>query len=386
MGVTGRSCEESIHQKVLDTNITIIGAGVVGLAIARELSLHYDEVFVIEKNLKFGQETSSRNSEVIHSGIYYPKGSLKAKLCVVGNKMLYEYCITNDVIQKRLGKLVIATSDSENEEIKAILNKSRENGVEDGKYLSKDEIRELEPNINAQSAILFPSTGIIDSHGLMKQFETDASVKGVKIVYGAEVINIRKIQDGYEVIINDANGEYTFTTNVVINSAGLNADKIARISGTYEPDYELHYWKGEYFSVGNSKNKFVSHLIYPTPHRNNVGLGIHATLDINNRLRLGPNAIYLPEKVIDYKIDINNLEKFYNAVKTFLPFIEIGDLTADQAGVRPKLQKPDDSVKDFIIKNEEEKGYPNFINLIGIESPGLTSCMAIAKLVRELIK
>jgi L-2-hydroxyglutarate oxidase LhgO len=370
----------------VDTNITIIGAGVVGLAIARELALYYDEIYVIEKNSKFGQETSSRNSEVIHSGIYYPKNSLKAKLCVEGRKLLYQYCEENIITHRKCGKLVVATNDSEDNEIKEILNKSRDNGVEDGRYLNKKETIDLEPNINAQSSILFPSTGIIDSYGLMKQLETDATNEGVKFVYNSEVVNIKKIQKGYSVTIKDNAGEYSFTSNTIINSAGLYSDKIAKIAGAFEPGYELHYWKGEYFSVGNGKNKLITHLIYPTPHQNNIGLGIHATLDINNRLRLGPNAIFLGDKILNYKVDVNNKEKFYNAVKTILPFIEIDDLMADQVGIRPKLQKPDDAVKDFIIKNEEEKGFPNFINLIGIESPGLTSCMAIAKLVKGKMK
>ncbi len=369
----------------MDINITIIGAGIVGLAIARELSMHYDEVYVIEKNLKFGQETSSRNSEVIHSGIYYPKNSLKAKLCVEGRKMLYEYCNANDIDHKRCGKLVIATNDAEDEELRTIFNKSRDNCVKDGKYLNSKETNELEPNIIAQSSLLFPSTGIIDSYGLMKRLETDAINKGVKFVYGAEVTNLKKVEKGFKITLKEDKGEYSFTTNAIINSAGLNSDKIALMAGTYEPAYELHFWKGEYFSVSNGKSKFIKHLIYPTPYSNNVGLGIHATLGINNRLRLGPNAIYLADKTYDYKVNPDNLEKFYNSVKRFLPFIEKEDLAADQAGIRPKLQKPDDPVRDFIIKNEAEKGYPNFINLIGIESPGLTSCMAIAELVKNLL-
>lgn len=370
----------------MDTYITIIGAGVVGLSIARELSEHYSEVFVIEKNLKYGQETSSRNSEVIHSGIYYPKNSLKAKLCIEGRKMLYEYCKANGIDHKRCGKLVIATSEAEDEEIKTILGISRANDVEDGRYLNCKETHELEPNIIARSSLLFPSTGIIDSYGLMKRFETDATNNGVKFVYGAEVINIKKAEKGYEIVLKEESGEYCFTSNTVINSAGLNSDKITLMAGTYELAYELHYWKGEYFSVSNGKNRFIDHLIYPTPYSNNVGLGIHATLGINNRLRLGPNAIYLADKTYDYKVNPDNLDKFYDSVKRFLPFIEKEDLAADQAGIRPKLQNPNDPVRDFIIKNEEEKGFPNFINLIGIESPGLTSCMAIAKLVKTLMK
>ncbi|NMD01217.1 MAG: FAD-dependent oxidoreductase, partial [Bacteroidales bacterium] len=166
---------------------------------------------------------------------------------------------------------------------------------------------------------------------------------------------------------------------------GLYSDKISEMVGINDESYKLHYWKGEYFSVGNGKNKQIKHLVYPVPHQNNTGLGVHATLDINNRMKLGPNAIYLPDRNIDYKVDKNHLESFYLASKKYLPFIELEDLQADQSGIRPKLQKPNDAVRDFIIKNEEDKGFLNFINLIGIESPGLTSCLAIAKKVKEII-
>lgn len=370
----------------MDTNIIIIGAGVVGLAIARELSAHYSDVYLIEKNKTFGQETSSRNSEVIHSGIYYPKGSLKAILCVEGKKLLYGYCENNSVCYKKIGKLVIATNNSEDQELISILQKAKDNGVDDAKLLNSEEIKQLEPNVFASSAIFFPSTGIIDSYGLMKQLETDAVTNNTNIVYGAEVIAIRKINNGYEITINDDTGASSFTSHVVINAAGLFSDKISEMAGIIDETYELHYWKGEYFSVGNGKNKYLRHLVYPIPHQNNTGLGIHATLDINNRLKLGPNAIYLPDKTIDYKVDENNLKSFYVAVKKYLPFIEMEDLEADQAGIRPKLQKPNDAVRDFVINNEEKRGYLNFINLIGIESPGLTSCLAIAKHVKMLIK
>ena len=370
----------------MDTNIVIIGAGVIGLAVARELSAHYANVYLLEKNKTFGQETSSRNSEVIHSGIYYPKGSLKAILCVEGKKLLYEYCEKNAICYKKIGKLVVAKNNSEEQELISILQRAKDNGVEDAKLLNKEETKLLEPNVFATAAIFFPSTGIIDSYGLMKQLETDAVTNCTNLVYGAEVIAIRKINNGYEITINDNTGVSSFTAHVVINAAGLCSDNISEMAGIKDETYELHYWKGEYFSVGNGKNKFIQHLVYPIPHKNNTGLGIHATLDINNRLKLGPNAIYLTDKTIDYKVDKNNLESFYVAAKKYLPFIEMQDLQADQAGLRPKLQKPNDTVRDFVINNEEEKGFLNFINLIGIESPGLTSCLAIAKRVKSITK
>lgn len=369
----------------MDTNIIIIGAGVVGLAIARELSSQFDDVYLVEKNKTFGQETSSRNSEVIHSGIYYPKGSLKATLCVEGKKLLYDYCQKNQILHKKIGKLVVSTNETEDLQLFSILQRARENNVEDARLLSVEEIKQLEPHITATSSIYFPSTGIIDSFGLMKQLETDAINNGTQIIYRTKVTKIKKIENGYKVTIQDDYGTDFFSTNIVINAGGLYADKIAEMVGIKDPSYKIHFWKGEYFSVGNGKNKYIKHLIYPVPHQNNTGLGIHATLDINNRLKLGPNAIYLPQKNIDYKVDKTNLQHFYVAAKKFLPFIDLNDLQSDQAGIRPKLQKPNDHARDFIIRNEKDKGFNNFINLIGIESPGLTSCLAIGKKVKEII-
>lgn len=370
----------------MDTNIIIIGAGVVGLAIARELSAQFDNVYLIEKNKTFGQETSSRNSEVIHSGIYYPVGSLKATLCVEGKKLLYDYCQKNNILHKKIGKLVVSTHKNEEKQLLSILQRAKENNVEDAQLLSADEIKQLEPNITATSAIYFPSTGIIDSFGLMKQLETDALNNGTQIIYNTKVVGIEKIENGYKVTIQDDYGLDYFSANIVINAAGLYADKIAEMVGINNPTYTLRFWKGEYFSVINGKSKYINHLIYPIPYQNNTSLGIHATIDINNRLKLGPNAIYLPNKNIDYTVDKHNIESVFTTAKKFLPFVELDDLLPEQAGIRPKLQKPSDTVCDFIIRNEKDKGFNNFINLIGIESPGLTSCLAIAKRVILTLK
>jgi len=370
----------------LDTNIVIIGAGVVGLAIAQELSKWFDDIYLIEKNITFGQETSSRNSEVIHSGIYYPQGSLKATLCVEGQKLLYDYCRQKQIAHKKIGKLIVSTNASEDIILYSILQQAQNNNVTDARLLSLKEIKQLEPNINATSALYFPSTGIVDSFGLMKQLESDAINQGVQVLYKKEITAIRKITDGYKLTINENDKPFSFTASVVINAGGLYADKIAAMVGIHEPSYTLYYWKGEYFSVANGKHKLINHLIYPIPYQNNTGLGIHATLDINHRLKLGPNALFLPSKTLDYKVDKDHCESVYNAAKKFLPFIELEDLQADQAGIRPKLQKPGDAVRDFIICNEADKGFPNFINLIGIESPGLTSCLAIAKKINLMIR
>lgn len=369
----------------MDVNITIIGAGVVGLAIARELSQWYSDVYVIEKHRTFGQETSSRNSEVIHSGIYYPTNSLKARLCVEGRMLLYEYCRQNNIPCQNIGKLIVATNDDEEMALKSLLIQAQKNGVDDVVLIDRQQIQAMEPHIYATMALYSPSTGIVDTYSLMKQLETDAIRNGAMMVYDNEVTNVQRQANGYRINVRKGNETFSFTSHVVINSAGLYSDAIARMLGAYDTSYELHYWKGEYFSVGNGKHKYISRLIYPVPMSNHVSLGIHATLNLQGRMRLGPNAIYLPGKHIDYTVDALHASDFLQSAQRILPFLEQDDLQPEQAAVRPKLQKPGDAVRDFVICNEANRGYPGFINLIGIESPGLTSCMAIAKYVRSIL-
>lgn len=369
----------------MDAKITIIGAGVIGLAIAADVSNHFDNVFVVEKHSKFGQETSSRNSEVIHSGIYYPTNSLKAILCVKGNKMLYEFCESKEINHSKCGKLVVATSSEEEEILQKVLNQSIINGVRDGRYLTREEVREIEPEIYCTASLYFPSTGIIDTHGLMKELENNALNNNVSFAYNSEVIKIEKLTEGYAITVFDGVAPFTFTSEYVVNAAGLQADKIAKLSGIYEPSYQIHYWKGDYFAIGNGKNRKIKHLIYPVPQSNTVGLGVHATIDLNNGVKLGPDATYIGTEKIDYSVNKAKQKDFYQAALKYLPFLELDDLHPDQAGIRPKLQKPGDPTRDFIIKRETKKGHPNFINLIGIESPGLTSCLSISNLITNLL-
>lgn len=370
----------------MDSEITVIGAGVVGLAIAAKISESSEKVFLLEKHMRFGQETSSRNSEVIHSGIYYPHGSLKGSFCVSGRKMLYDYCMKNNIMHRMCGKLVVATDDFEEKQLQRIYDHAKKNGVLDAEIIGHKNIKKLEPNIYAIAAIHFPSTGIVDSHGLMKQLETDAVNNGTQVVYNSEVRKIKKIKGGYKITIKDADeSEYCFSSKKVINSAGLFSDKISEMAGISDPDYCLHFWKGEYFSVCNGKHKLINGLIYPVPESNTVSLGIHATIDFTGRMKLGPSARYMNEKIIDYSVDPSDKELFLKSAGRFLPFLELNDLQPDQAGIRPKLQKPGDPTRDFIIKEESHRGYPGFINLIGIESPGLTSCLAIAEYVKNLL-
>jgi len=371
---------------IMDANITIIGAGVIGLAIAEEVSGKYDNVFLVEKHLTFGQETSSRNSEVIHAGIYYTKGSLKARLCIEGKQMLYDYCRKHEVPFNNCGKLIVATSEEEKKVIEGIRKTAINNGVHDLKILGKDQIAELEPNIFAVEAIYSPSTGIVDSHSLMKQYETNAINNGCQIAYSSEVTGIRRINDGYEINLLDADRKnYSFTTKVLINSAGLTADKISGMIGIEDDSLRIMFCKGEYFRINPPKNRMISRLVYPVPHHNMEGIGIHVTIDMGGGVKLGPDVRYLESNEYDYRLTASKQEAFFKSAKKFLPFLEFDDIAPEMAGIRPKIQKPGEPLRDYYIKEETDRGYPGFINLIGMESPGLTSSIAIAKYVEGLI-
>ena len=362
-------------------NITVIGAGVVGLSIAEELSANYKRVLLIEKNDGFGQETSSRNSEVIHAGIYYPHGFLKASFCTEGNRLLYNLCRERNIPHKRTGKLIVATNDEECEHLENIKKHAEGNGVSDLTMLGKKQVLTLEPEVSARAAIYSPSTGIIDSHSLMRSFCISAESSGAVIAFRSKVTAIHAENGIYEVETNG--GEYRFHTKVIINSAGLYSDTIAAMAGIDidRRGYRLKYCKGNYFSASPSPK--LNHLVYPVPPENTESLGIHATLDLSNRVKFGPDSQYIDE--IKYSIDEGRRESFYQSIRNYLPGIKPEYLHPDMCGIRPKLQGPGEAYRDFVIKDEHDTGYPGLINLIGIESPGLTSCVAIARYVRSLV-
>jgi len=366
-------------------DITVVGAGVIGLAIASQVTNEDKEVYVLEKNETFGREASSRNSEVIHAGIYYPADSLKAKTCLEGNALLYDLCQKYGIGYKRIGKIIVATDNVEAEELQELYNRGRNNGVA-LKMLSQREMEQLEPNIRGVAAFLSPSTGIIDSQALIRYFLKKAKDNGAQIVYKTKVIGIDKIPGGYKVRVEDSQGSFSFITKVLINCAGLHSDEVAGMAGidVKEADYKLHWCKGEYYSVSSRKSKLVDRLIYPVPKAGEGGSGIHVTLGLNGRMRLGPNAYYVDE--IDYSVDSLQKKAFYESVVRFLPFIEYDDLEPEMAGIRAKLQAEGEDFRDFVISHECNRGLPGFINLIGIDSPGLTSAPAIAKYVSTLVE
>jgi L-2-hydroxyglutarate oxidase LhgO len=369
------------------SDITIIGAGVVGLAIAAQVAGRHKAVYVLERNERFGQETSSRHSGVIHSGIYYPYGSLKAKLCVEGNRRLYEVCQKHGIGYRRLGKLIVATSDEEIKQLEELKERGQANGAEGLRIISRQELKKLEPNVEGVTALVSPSTGIIDAHALMGFFAARAKEGAAEVAFRKNVIGIEKLPDGYKITVEESNKDkFSFTTRILINCAGLQCDKIAQMTGIdiVKAGYKLHYCKGEYFTVGNGKSKLVKRLIYPVPEVKNTGLGVHVTLDLEGRMRLGPNTEYVDN--IDYAVDSRHKDSFYNSAKKILPFIEYEDLEPEMAGIRPKLQGPGDEVRDFVIREEADKDLPGFINLIGIESPGLTASPAIARYVEVLVR
>ena len=363
-------------------DITIIGAGVVGLAIAEDLSARFDRVLVVEKNTGFGQETSSRNSEVIHAGIYYPTGFLKAALCIEGNRSLYELCMKRNIPHKRLGKLIVATSEEECGALEAIGEHAKQNGVGDLVLLGRRQVYTLEPEVAALAALFSPSTGIIDTHNLMRSFCIETESNGAIISFRTEVTAIHADNETYELETNG--GEYRFRTRVLINSAGLYSDRIACLAGLDidKMAYRLKYCKGNYFSASPAPK--LNHLVYPVPPQNTESLGIHATLDLGNRVRFGPDSQYVNE--IEYTVDENRKSSFYQSIKKYLPGIRMESLHPDMCGIRPKLQGPGEAYRDFVVRDEKDAGYPGLINLIGIESPGLTSCLAIAKHVLSLVK
>jgi L-2-hydroxyglutarate oxidase LhgO len=367
-----------------EIGVTIIGAGVIGLATAGEIAQRKKEVFVFEKNHSFGLETSSRNSEVIHAGIYYPEDSLKTRLCVEGKSLLYELCDRHDIAYKKPGKIIVAASENETAQLEKLYEQGRKNGVEDLMLLSQTELKKLEPNVEARAGLLSPSSGILDSHTLLKFLYSQARGKGAEFVFSTEVVGIERMGTKYRVEIRDREGISAFISRVVVNAAGLNSDRIAQFAGidVAKAGYRLHYCKGEYFSLSSKYRNVVNRLIYPTPEQ--AGHGIHVTSRLDGGVRLGPNARYV--EAIDYGVDETQKEAFYNSVKRFLPYIELEDLAPEFAGIRPKLQGPGEASQDFVIAHEEKTGFPGLINLIGIESPGLTASLAIARYVGRMVK
>jgi L-2-hydroxyglutarate oxidase LhgO len=367
-----------------DFEITVIGAGVVGLAIAARLSEKHPRLVVLEKNEKYGMETSSRNSEVIHAGIYYEPGSLKARLCVEGRDELYTLCKANDIIYRPLTKLITATTQAELAKLENIRQNAAKNGVE-LQLLDKSSTLKLEPNIRTEGSLFSPLTGVISVHDLMDFFfSTIQSNRGV-VQHRCKVTDIRRVNGEYELNIDDVGTQSSVSSEIVINAAGLGSDLIAQMVGIDidKEDLRLNYVKGSYFAVTPSKANLVSRLVYPVPK--NEGLGVHALMDWGGRLKFGPDVEYLEGRLIDYKVAEEKQHAFAESIRLILPQINDEDITPDMSGIRPKLQRKGQPPRDFVIVHEKERGLSGFVNLIGIESPGLTSSTAIARYVDSIL-
>lgn len=358
-----------------DIDCIVVGAGVVGLAIARALAQSGREVMVVEAAEGIGTGTSARNSEVIHAGIYYPAGSLKAKLCVQGRHMLYAYCAEKGVSHKRIGKLIVATSEEEIPKLDDILSKARVNGVDDMELLSASQAQALEPALFCTAALLSPSTGIIDSHGLMLAYQGDAENAGAQCVFHTPLLSGEvRSEGGFNLQFGGADA-MQLSCNVLINASGLHAPTLARkIRGIPEASIPTEYLcKGSYFTL-QGRAPFTR-LIYPTPHH--AGLGVHLTLDLGGQAKFGPDTEWIDR--VDYDIDASRCDGFYEAVRTYWPGMPDASLAPGYTGIRPKVSGPHEPAADFMIIGPATHGVPGLVNLFGIESPGLTSSLAIAQ-------
>jgi len=360
----------------VDIQSVVIGAGVVGLAVARNLARSGREVIVVEAGDGIGTGISSRNSQVIHAGIYYPGGSLKAALCVEGKQRLYAFCDERGVEYQRLGKLIVATDEQQCVALQRLLEQGRRNGVDDLQWLDAAEARELEPALSCVAALWSPSTGIIDSHALMLALLADAEALGATLALHTPLVSARCIEQGFELHMGGAQ-PMTLTCRELINCAGLSAPEVAgRIAGLpaqYVP--EAHLCKGSYFSF--SGRAPFRHLVYPAPE--SAGLGVHMTLDLGGQARFGPDVEWV--KQIDYRVDPRRAEGFYQAIRRYWPQLPDNSLQPAYSGIRPKISGPTAPAADFQISGPAEHGVPGLVNLFGIESPGLTSCLALAERV-----
>jgi L-2-hydroxyglutarate oxidase LhgO len=361
-------------------DVAVIGAGIVGLAIARALALGGRNVLILEAESVFGSHTSSRNSEVIHAGIYYPTRSRKALTCVRGKALLYAYCGDNDVPHRRLGKLIVASSEGEVPALERLKEQAEANGVDDLEWLDERRIAELEPAVRAMRGLFSPSSGIVDSHSVMAAFLRDARQAGAELVVGSPIVSGEVRNDGIELVVGGSEPT-SIVCDAVVNSAGLCAQSVARsIRGV--PQHSIpgtYYAKGHYFTM--SGRAPFKHLVYPIPAPG--GLGVHVTLDLAGQARFGPDVSWIDG--VDYGFDESRAASFYSAVRAYYPALEDGQLQPGYTGIRPKLGPAGSPAHDFVLQGPKDHGVPGLVLLFGIESPGLTSSLALAEDVKALV-
>ena len=354
-----------------NVDVVVIGAGVVGLAVARALAQRGREVLILEAAESFGTETSSRNSEVIHAGIYYPQGSLKARMCVAGRRLLYDFCEQHGIPHRRCGKLIVATSEAQLPELETIQKAARANGVE-LEFLTRAQALALEPKLVCKGALHSPTTGIIDSHAYMLALLGQAENRGAALVADSRVTHMRLESDG--VLIGVNGDDLSLRSRTVINSAGLYAPHVARLIEGFPAEHipTPYFAKGNYFTLAD-RSPF-ERLVYPVPEPG--GLGVHLTLDLAGRARFGPDVQWVEQ--CEYGVEPRRAERFYAAIRTYWPDLRDGALQPAYAGIRPKITGPSEAAADFRIDGPAVHGTASVVNLFGIESPGLTASLAIA--------
>nr|WP_257722231.1 NAD(P)/FAD-dependent oxidoreductase [Azospirillum argentinense] len=379
-GRTKRGRKKSMER----VDCVVVGAGVIGLAVARRLARAGREVIILEAAEAIGTGTSSRNSEVIHAGIYYPTGSLRARLCVAGRDALYAYCAEHGVGHRRIGKLIVATEDGQRSRLEAIRAQAAVNGVEDLVELPAAAVTALEPALRCVGALLSPSTGIIDSHGLMLALLGDAEEAGAMLAVLSPLERAHRTGNGFDLEVGGAE-PMRIACGTLINAAGLGAWAVARglegFPAEHVPPRVLA--KGNYYALGQGRSPFAR-LVYPVPV--DGGLGVHLTLDLAGQARFGPDVEWLAPAdhgEPDYRVDPRRADAFYGEVRRYWPGLPDGALVPAYAGVRPKLSGPGQPQADFLIQGPDSHGVAGLVNLFGMESPGLTSCLAIADLVAE---
>ncbi len=358
----------------------VIGAGVIGLAVAREFALAGRDVIILEAEDAIGTHTSSRNSEVIHAGIYYPKNSLKARFCVEGKHLLYSYCREREIAHQQIGKVIVATDESERDAVGSYVEKAAANGVNDLRWLSAQELSEMEPALSAIAGVFSPSTGIIDSHALMLSLQGDAENAGAMAVFKSPIESGRVSNDGIELEVGGAE-PMSIVCNTVVNSAGLRAPDVARLINGLPTNSipQAYFAKAHYYTL-SGKSPF-NHLVYPVAHT--AFLGVHVTIDMGGQARFGPDLEWIDR--IDYTFDPAREPFFYKAIRRYWPDLQDGQLQPGYTGIRPKISGPREAASDFRVDGPAVHGVAGLINLFGIESPGLTSCLALAKHVRSLL-
>lgn len=363
------------------TDSIIIGAGVVGLAIARVLSEQGKEVLVLDKLPEFGKITSSRNSGVIHAGLYYPEQSLKTKMCVSGNELLYDYCNKYSIPHKNTKKILVASNEDQVKVIDDIKVQAEKNGVQNIEKISKSKVLSLEPLIDCKEALLIPSSGIVDSYAFMNSLEGQIKDSQGMMSYNSKVCKINFDGKFFTLLVQDQENNLTsIQCKFLINSSGLYASAVASTIEELDKKYipQTYFAKGNYFSL--SRDIGIRHLIYPIP--DGFGLGIHLTLEMDNTIKFGPDVEWVDD-IEDYEVDLNRKKEFIKEILKYLPTLDANLLTANYSGIRPIINKKDKTMRDFIINSEKDHNIPGLINLYGIESPGLTSSLALAKHIAE---